>query len=163
MKSFLYTFLCCFVFQISHAQEIKLGEKASDFKLYALDGSTSNLNDYKDKVVVIKMWFKECTPCLQEIPAVNKLVEKYEDRDDIVFIAPSPNSKSKLEKFVKKVDFKYVVMSSSYEMLKDYNPLRRYPTHAIIDKKGVVSFLFEGTSHNIDEVLSIEIDKALKI
>ncbi len=163
MKSFLYVFLCCFVFQISHAQEIKEGEKASDFKLYALDGTTSSLNDYKDRVVVIKMWFKECTPCLQEIPTVNKLVEKYENRDDIVFIAPSPNSKSTLEKFVEKVDFKYVVMSSSYEMLRDYNPLRRYPTHAIIDKKGVVSFLYEGTSQNIGEILATEIDKALEI
>ena len=163
MKSLLYTLLCCFVFQISHTQEIKLGEKASDFKLYALDGTTSNLNNYKDKVVVIKMWFKECTPCLQEIPVVNKLVEKYKDRNDIVFIAPSPNSKSTLTKFVEKVDFKYIVMSSSYKMLKDYNPLRRYPTHAIINKKGVVSFLYEGTSHNIDEILATEIDKALEI
>ena len=163
MKSFFVAFLCCFIFQNSHAQEIKLGEKASDFKLYALDGNTSNLNDYKDKVVVIKMWFKECTPCLQEIPTVNKLVEKYKDRNDIVFIAPSPNSKSTLTKFVGKVDFKYIVMSSSYEMLRDYNPLRRYPTHAIINKKGVVSFLYEDTSHNIDEILATEIDKALEI
>ncbi len=163
MKSLFSIILCCFAFQFLVAQSFQEGVKAPDFKLYSLDGTTSNLGTYKDKVIVIKMWFKECTPCLQEIPTVNKLVVKYENRDDVVFIAPSPNSKSTLEKFVKKVDFKYVVMSSSYEMLRDYNPLRRYPTHAIIDKKGVVSFLYEGTSGNIGKILSKEIDKALKL
>lgn len=163
MKSLLSIILCCFAFQFSVAQSFKKGVKAPDFKLYALDGTTSTLETYKDKVVVIKMWFKECAPCLQEIPTVNKLVEKYESRDDIVFIAPSPNSKSTLEKFVEKVDFKYVVMSSSYEMLRDYNPLKRYPTHAIINKNGIVSFLYEGTSSTIGEILASEIDKALEI
>ncbi|MCF6278872.1 MAG: TlpA family protein disulfide reductase [Flavobacteriaceae bacterium] len=163
MKSLFYSFIFFFAFQFSGAQSFQEGSKALNFKLYALDGTISNLETYKDKVIVIKMWFKECTPCLQEIPTVNKLVEKYENRNDIVFIAPSPNSKSTLEKFVEKVNFKYIVMSSSYEMLRDYNPLRRYPTHAIIDKKGVVSFLYEGTSQNIGKILSSEIDKALEI
>lgn len=163
MKSLFYSFIFLFAFQFSVAQSFQEGSKAPDFKLYALDGTTSNLETYKDKVVVIKMWFKECPPCLQEIPAVNRLVEKYQSRDDIVFIAPSPNSKNTLEKFVKKVDFKYIAMSSSYEMLRDYNPLKRYPTHAIINKKGIVSFLYEGTSSNIGEILSFEIDKALEL
>ena len=84
MKSLFSIVLCCFAFQFSVAQSFQKGVKAPDFKLYALDGTTSNLETYKDKVVVIKMWFKQCTPCLQEIPTVNKLVEKYKNRDEYI-------------------------------------------------------------------------------
>ena len=61
------------------------------------------------------MWFKECAPCLQEIPKVNRLVEKYKNRNDIVFIAPAPNDKRTLKRFARKVDFNYEIMYSSYE------------------------------------------------
>ena len=143
------------------AQQLKEGQKAPDFKLYALDGTSSSLDTYQGKVVVIKMWFTTCAPCIQEIPKVNKLVESYKNRNDIVFLAPSPNNKSVLEKFTAKVNLKYTTMSSSYEMLRVYNPFRRYPSHVIIDKKGVISFVLEGTSNNIDELLATEINKVL--
>ena len=80
------------------AQQLKEGQKAPDFKLYTLDGTSSSLDTYQGKVVVIKMWFTTCAPCIQEIPKVNKLVDNYKDRNDIVFLAPSPNNKSVLEK-----------------------------------------------------------------
>ncbi|AOW21313.1 TlpA family protein disulfide reductase [Urechidicola croceus] len=147
-------------FQYVNAQVSK-GDSAPNFKLYALDGSVNTLETYKNKVIVIKMWFKECTPCLQEIPKVNQLAEKYEGRSDIVFIAPSPNSKSTLIKFSEAVHFNYAIMSGSYEMLKLYNSSKRYPTHAIIDKKGIISFIYQGTSANIDAILDEQIQKLL--
>jgi peroxiredoxin len=146
-----------------HSQSLEVGSKAPDFKLHALDGTITTLNDYQDKVIVIKMWFKECTPCLQEIPSVNSVVKSYSNRNDIVFLAPSPNSRTTLQKFAEKVDFNYEIMSGSYEMLKKYNSLKRYPSHAIIDKKGMISFFYEGNTKNIDKVLISEINKALKI
>lgn len=147
----------------ANAQRVEVGLKAPDFKLYALDGSTTTLKDYENKVVVIKMWFKECAPCLQEMPRLNGLTKKFKSRKDVVFIAPSPNSKSTLQKFAKKVEFDYTIMSAAYEMLKDYNPLKRFPSHVIIDKKGVISYLFEGTSSTIEKTLEEEINKVLEI
>lgn len=162
MKKF-YIFIVFFLsIQFLNAQAIQKGTIAPNFKLFSLNGTSHTLADYNNKVVVIKMWFKECAPCLQEIPKVNTLVTHYKNNDAVVFIAPSPNSKSTLQKFVEKVDFKYQVMSGSYNMLRVYNPLKRYPTHVIINKKGIISFVYEGTSNNIDKILKTEIEKALK-
>ncbi|WP_111706940.1 TlpA family protein disulfide reductase [Lutibacter citreus] len=144
-----------------NAQSVLKGKNAPDFKLYNLKGKTSTIETYADKVVVLKMWFTTCAPCIQEMPKVNKVVEKYKNRADIVFIAPAPNSKKTLKKFLRKVDFDYEVMSGSYEMLKVYNPVKLYPTHVIINKKGVISFVLEGSSENIEEILISEIEKLL--
>ena len=160
-KSFIYFILIALGTLSLSAQTVQEGLKAPDFKLYDLEGTKTTLEDYKGKVVVIKMWFKECAPCLQEIPKVNRLVEKYKNRNDIVFIAPAPNDKRTLKRFARKVDFNYEIMYSSYEMLREYNPMRRYPSHAIINKDGIVSFLYEGSSQTIDKVIEKEIEKAL--
>lgn len=160
-KALFYTSIILFGMLSISAQNVQEGLKAPDFNLYNLEGIKTTLEDYKGKVVVIKMWFKECAPCLQEIPKVNRLVEKYKNRNDIVFIAPAPNDKRTLKRFARKVDFNYEIMYSSYEMLREYNPMRRYPSHAIIDKNGVVSFLYEGSSQTIDKMIDKQIEKVL--
>ena len=75
-KSFIYFILIALGTVSLSAQKVQEGLKAPDFKLYDLEGTKTTLEDYKGKVVVIKMWFKECAPCFQEIPKVNRLVEK---------------------------------------------------------------------------------------
>ncbi|WP_176420281.1 hypothetical protein [Lutibacter flavus] len=52
-------------------------------------------------------------------------------------------------------------MSGSYEMLKIYNPVRRYPSHVIIDKAGNISYILEGSSKEIDTLLDAEIEKVI--
>ena len=160
-KTIVLFFVCVFTMVNVNAQIILKGNAAPDFKLYNLKGETTTLTSYANKVVVIKMWFTTCAPCIQEIPSVNKVVEKYKSRNDIVFIAPSPNDKKTLKKFLRKVDFNYNVMSGSYDMLKIYNPVRLYPSHVIINKKGIISFVLEGSSEKIDEILIAEIEKQL--
>ena len=144
-----------------NAQMVFTGNKAPDFNLYNLKGEKTSLDSYANKIVVIKMWFTTCAPCIQEIPKVNKLVEKYKNNKDVVFIAPAPNDKKTLKKFLRKVDFDYQVMSSSYEMLKVYNPVKLYPSHVILNKQGIISYVLEGSSENIDELLTTEIEKLL--
>lgn len=160
-KKYIALILALITLFTINAQAVFEGNVAPDFKLYNLKGETTTLNSYANKVVVIKMWFTTCAPCIQEMPKVNKVVEKYTNREDIVFLAPAPNNKKTLKKFLRKVDFKYNVMSSSYEMLKVYNPVRLYPSHVIINKKGVISFVLEGSSDSIDEILISEIEKLL--
>ncbi len=50
-----------------------------DFTLTSLDGETSQLYDYKDKIVIINFWATWCTYCKQEMPLIDELTqnEKY--------------------------------------------------------------------------------------
>jgi peroxiredoxin len=161
-KKLVYSLLVVLCSFSLHAQiGLEVGDDAPDFELKALDGTLTTLEDYKGKVLVIKTWFTGCTPCILEIPQVNTLVEKYQDREDIAFLAPSPNSSIILDKFMAKADFKYEVMSGSYYMLKKYNPSNRYPTHIIVGKDGKVALVLAKTSDTIAEELDAVIQTLL--
>ena len=44
-----------------------------DFTLKALDGSTAQLYDFKDKIIVINFWATWCTYCEKEMPLIEAL------------------------------------------------------------------------------------------
>src|SRR5829696_7767191 len=46
-------------------------------KLKDLNGKTVNLDDMKGSILVVDFWATWCGPCITEIPAYNKLQEKY--------------------------------------------------------------------------------------
>jgi thiol-disulfide isomerase/thioredoxin len=58
--------------------------------LYVLNGKTSdtlNLNDLKDKIVVLDFWNNNCGICFQKFPQLKKLKDKYKNNDNISFYA----------------------------------------------------------------------------
>jgi len=61
--------------------------KATDFTMITLDGKTINSNDLEGKVVVLEFWDTHCGPCLQLMPDLAKLSDKYKDNPDVaIFI-----------------------------------------------------------------------------
>src|SRR5262245_56053134 len=55
----------------------KVGERAADFTLPALDGSQVKLSDLKGSVVVLDFWASWCVPCKKELPALDALARRY--------------------------------------------------------------------------------------
>jgi thiol-disulfide isomerase/thioredoxin len=49
------------------------------------------------KVVVMNFWFQSCTPCLNELPGLNKLAETYKD-SDVVFLAFGRDSEASIRR-----------------------------------------------------------------
>ena len=75
-----------------------------------LEGTTFTLDELKGKVVVINFWFVACKPCVEEIPELNELVEKYEEKD-VVFLGFALDNEKRLNSFLEKTPFKYHIFS----------------------------------------------------
>ena len=133
-------------------QEIALavGFEMPNVAVTRLDGSTIDLMTLRGKPVVINWWHTTCSPCIAEMPELNKLVEKYEGHD-IEFLAIANNEMAELTPFLKRHPFAYNIALGDEEAMRILGQI--YPRHVIIDGDGkVVLDLNSGSSDVIDQI-----------
>ena len=143
------------VIERSH-QEVALAEgfEMPNVAVTRLDGSTIDLTALRGKPVVLNWWHTACSPCIAEIPELNKLVEKYEGRD-VEFLAIANNEIADLPPFLKRHPFAYDIALGDEEAMRILGQI--YPRHVIIDGDGKVVLDLNGGSSGIvdriDEVI----------
>ncbi len=137
-----------------------IDKPAPSFQLKDKSGTVWNAGDLKGKVVVINFWFTSCKPCIQEIPHLNELVKQNKE-NPVVFIAPAPEAVAQVNKFLKKYPFDYNIIPSSLDFITT-TKVESFPTHLVIDKRGIVKQVLVGYAEDIREKLQAEIDKLVK-
>lgn len=116
----------------------KEGKKFPAFNFVDINGVKYNSANTKGKVLVVKCWYIGCQRCEAEMPELNQLKARYKNREDIIFISLAFDSKLKLQAFLKRKRFDYPIVANQRNfMVKNLN-VEYYPTHFIIDKKGMV-------------------------
>src|SRR5262245_23184180 len=85
----------------------EVGDRFPDFQLRDLKGHAVSWKQFQGKVVVVNLWMTTCPPCKKEMPMLQRLQDKYADRD-VVFVGISTDALAKTaSKFVKKLKIKY--------------------------------------------------------
>jgi peroxiredoxin len=140
-----------------------VGKPAYPFELKDMNDKTYSLKDLKGKIVVLNFWFVECMPCRKEMPELNNLVKKYEDKG-VVFLGIANSEKSKILKLLEKIDFKYTIIPKEAlnKVLEDYN-INAYPTHIVIDKDSNMKYYTEGLNDKTIESLMKAIDTLISL
>src|SRR5690606_22334605 len=77
------------------------GSPLPQFNFTDLNENIYTNENTKGKTIIIKTWFINCKACIAEFPELNEFVEKYKDRNDIIFLSLALDSKSELEAFLK--------------------------------------------------------------
>jgi thiol-disulfide isomerase/thioredoxin len=83
-------------------QQIKSMENEGlpNFTAMTWDSRHLNLANLAGKVVIINFWASWCAPCIEELPSLIKLVEKYQGRIQLVAISGDSDKKD-IEVFLK--------------------------------------------------------------
>ncbi len=63
---------------------LKIGADAPDFTLKDPEGKAVSLKDFKGKVVVLDFWATWCRPCVTAMPALQRLHDKYKDKNVVI-------------------------------------------------------------------------------
>ncbi|MGQ7946137.1 TlpA family protein disulfide reductase [Flavobacterium sp. WC2509] len=91
---------------LKNAELIKMnGKNSPDFKYRNYNGSKTKLESFKGKYVYIDIWATWCGPCMREIPFLQKVEEKYHDKN-IVFVSISVDKEDDFDKWLKVVQEK---------------------------------------------------------
>ena len=123
------------------------GEKFKGEKITDMVGNKFDLKTLSDKIYVINFWFINCPPCKQEIPDLNKIVEKYKDNKNVVFLAIALDNRSDLKKFLSTMPFNYNIVDDGRYYAQKYG-VNGYPTHVIVGKDGLIKFSTLGLAAN---------------
>jgi thiol-disulfide isomerase/thioredoxin len=100
-----------------------------------LEGKKLSIDDLKGKPTLINLWFTSCAPCIEEMPVLNRMKEKYGDKFN--FLAITHESKSLVDKFLKIKDFKFTHIVDSKKLTTDLG-FKSMPVNLFLDKNGVL-------------------------
>lgn len=84
---------------------------ASQVTIIKRDGFKELLETPKEKVQVINFWATWCAPCVEELPAFEKLLANYQDQIDLTLVSldDAKNTNTKVNPFLKKQNIQATV------------------------------------------------------
>ena len=138
---------------------LAVGLRVPDLSVQTLGGGMLRLIDLTGKVVVLNWWHTRCSPCIEEMPSLNRLVAKYGSDDDVFFLSIADNTEDELRPFLEKHEFKYTVAMSNERVGELLGCT--YPRHIVVDKTGEVVYNDTGGNPWMDRKLG-PIIQALK-
>lgn len=121
---------------------IQQEKKFPEITINSISGETISTKDFKDKIVIINWWSTSCAPCIEEIPELNKIVEKYKSNEDILFLAITNDKIARVTSFLEKQNFNYNQGFGNNDINKIFKGFQ--PQNIIINKNGIIKFFLAG-------------------
>lgn len=115
------------------------GQKAFNFKANDIYGNPHRLSDYKGNLIVIDVWSTNCIPCLQEMPYLAELEQRFEGKP-VVFISYSQDTDvERWKRYLEKESLHGVMLidtlAKKSEMRINYM-IKSTPRFIVVDQKG---------------------------
>ncbi|MBS2209949.1 TlpA family protein disulfide reductase [Carboxylicivirga mesophila] len=120
----------------------KVGMKVLPHTFLTINGDSIKVGGVQLKPTLVNLWFIGCPGCVAEIPALNRLQEKYKDK--VNFIAMTFENEKDVLKFLGRRDFKFKHIVNAQEFI-NYIGTKPYPENIFIGRNGEIT--------NIEEVL----------
>jgi peroxiredoxin len=125
------------------AKEIGLGQKAKDFRITLLDGSSFTLSSQTGKVVLIDFWDVRCPPCRREMPNLKELFRDFKDKGLEIVGISLDTDRALLNDYVKKEKLPWKLSCSldgwSDSTAKLYK-ISATPSTWLIDRLGIARY-----------------------
>ncbi len=112
---------------------------APDFLLKTLDGQNRSLQQDRGKVVLMNFWATWCPPCIREMPAMQRLYEKFRAQGlEIVAVSVDQGNPDAVRKFAENLKLNFPIVLDPEQVTKQAYQVRALPTTYLIDRKGRV-------------------------
>ncbi len=109
------------------------GGEPPPLALEDLDGQQRELSHYRGKVVVLNFWATWCAPCIEEMPAFERLAAQLADEPFALVTVNFGEKPSRITPFLKKIDVDIPVLLDTKMKVSKAWVKRGLPTTFIID------------------------------
>ncbi len=117
-------------------QRISPPIEAPDFTLKNLEGSEVSLKDFEGKVVFLNFWATWCGACRAEMPSMERLWQRFKEKDFIILAVDIREPKNKVVSFMKEHNLTFPVLLDSKGEVKYRFGVRFLPTTYLLDSEG---------------------------
>ncbi len=112
---------------------------APDFTFPGINGKMVSLSDYRGKVVLVNIWATWCTPCVDEMPSMEKLYQKLKGEDfEILAVSIDFSGLKVVAPFMKKHKLTFPALIDSTGTIRIAYGTTGIPESFIIDKDGIL-------------------------
>ncbi|MBT8368397.1 MAG: TlpA family protein disulfide reductase [Deltaproteobacteria bacterium] len=120
------------------------GTNPVEVRLLDINGTSVDLADFKGKIVLLNFWATWCPTCVIEMPAMEKLHQKLQNKDFAMLAISIQEPASQVKNFfdINKLTFP-VLLDSTGETVIGFG-IRAIPTTFILDKAGRIIGLVTG-------------------
>ena len=143
--------------------ELTEGAEVPDFELVSLDGSKKNIGDLQHKVMLVNFWASWCEACMEEMPSMVALREKYAARGfEILGINVDENPNQVVPSVVKNLNIHFPVFTDSSNVLSTLFDVHAIPLSVMINKNRKILMIESGGREWNDDETNLLLEKALK-
>ena len=121
-------------------------QPAKPFEVPTPDGARLALADFRGRVVLLNFWATWCGPCKEEMPAMERLYQKFREQG-LVVVAVSNDSEGStrsVARFVKESGLTFPVGLDPRLRVASLYGVRVLPVSLIIDRKGRITHIALG-------------------
>lgn len=160
IQKIILTFLLIVTIQFCAKAQLKVGDIAPEIKLPDTLGKWCLLSNVKSKVILIDFWAAWCYPCVQSMPDVVKMYEKYRDKGLAVYAVSLDKGYYNWIDMCRKLKLPFILVNEVYgfegKSCKDYK-VNAIP-HKLLIKDGKV-IASEMSLYDIDKMLEKELSQ----
>jgi thiol-disulfide isomerase/thioredoxin len=136
-----------------------VGREAPWFTLAGFDNKEVALVKLRGKPVLLDFWEVWCGYCIESMPKVERLYEKYKDRGLQVFgIINETKQLDPSRLMVQKTGVHFPMLVGNEQLKKDYQ-LNGVPLYVLIDKNGKIVYVALGYSQEVDAAIEKTVER----
>lgn len=132
--------------QLSAQELVKDRDKTIPITISHFIANEPSNKDFSNKAIVLEFWATWCAPCVEVIPRLNRLEDKFKDNPNIVFLSVTGEQTAKVKEFLKHTKMNAIVANDEkMKTVRDYglmvNGAFSIPRTILIDNKGIIQFV----------------------
>ncbi len=110
------------------------GFYAPDFSLESADDELISLSDLRGQPVLVNLWASWCGPCRAEMPAMQRVYERYQDQGFVILAVNATNQDSRAEAtaFYNELGLSYPLLFDADGVVSNAYQLRALPSSFFI-------------------------------
>ncbi len=110
---------------------------APDFKLTLLNGNSISLSSLKGQVVLLNFWATFCSPCREEMPALQTLWKKYKQQGLVIIAVSIDQSDLQyVQQYIQNAELTFPVGMDTNKSIRRNYEIKVLPTTYIIGRDG---------------------------